>query len=203
MYQPHIREYLTKAVKDISAGKSYLSYNSPWWKSSPLYSDYAISDTPLKQTYDFGTSKANPPNSVLQTMYTDKTPYISYWKELVERENSDVTDGDIAFPMGKEMVDITNKYLSYIYQLPLNVIPQPTNGVISLWHAYPYGGAWQVWMPGYIWHEVEKQMTKPSKDDDVFLVFNAFNSRSFSYWTNGALQAVELAMPYFGLESRE
>ncbi|CAC5407339.1 unnamed protein product [Mytilus coruscus] len=202
LFQSHIREYLTKAVRDISAGKYYLSYNLPWWRTSPFYSDYVISDTPLKQTYDFGTSKLNPLNSVLQPMYTDVVPYISYWKELVERENGDVSDGDIAFSIGKEMLNITNKYLSYIYQLPLNAIPQPINGVVSLWHAYPYGGAWQIWMPGYIWPEVEKQMTKPSKDDDVFVVTNAFNSRSFSYWTNGALQSVELAMPYFGLQSK-
>ncbi|VDI40136.1 Hypothetical predicted protein [Mytilus galloprovincialis] len=202
LYQPHIREYITKAVKDASAGKYYLSYNSPWWRNSPFYADYVISDTPLKQTYDFGTSKTNPLNSLLQPMYTDVGIHISYWKELVERENGDVTDGDIAFPMGKEMVHITNKYLSHICKLPLNAIPQPISGVISLWDNYPYGGAWQEWMPGYIWTDVEQQMTKPSKEDDVFVVSNAFNSRSFSYWTDGALQAVELAMPYFGLKSK-
>ncbi|XP_071145582.1 aplysianin-A-like [Mytilus edulis] len=200
LHQPHIREYITKAVKDVSAGKFFLAYNSPWWRRSPVYSNYAISDTPLKQTYDFGTSKATPTKSLLLPMYNDGN--IPYWNELIEREHGNINNSDAVFSVGKEIVKVTNKYLSAIYRLPLTDIPPPINGIISYWHNYPYGGAWQLWMPGYIWPEVERQMTKPSKKDDVFVAVNAFSSRSLSYDSNSALQVVELVMPYFGLKSK-
>ncbi|CAG2184818.1 unnamed protein product [Mytilus edulis] len=95
LHQPHIREYITKAVKDVSAGKFFLAYNSPWWRRSPVYSKYAISDTPLKQTYDFGTSKANPTKSLLLPMYNDGN--IPYWNELIEREHGNINNNDVVF----------------------------------------------------------------------------------------------------------
>ncbi|XP_052083730.1 aplysianin-A-like [Mytilus californianus] len=199
LYQPRIREYITKAVKDIPAAKLYFSYDSPWWRRSPVYSDYLISDTPLRQTYDFGTSILNPSKSVLQAMYTDTD--VSYWEELFNRAYGNETSGD--FVNGKELDEVTKRYLSDIYKIPIRTIPRPTNAAVIVWKNYPYGGAWQTWMPGYIWPTVERQMTKPSLSDDVFVVSNAFNSRSFSDWGNGALQAVELAMPYFGLRRIE
>ncbi|XP_063418379.1 aplysianin-A-like [Mytilus trossulus] len=199
LHQPHIREYITKSVKDVSAWKLFLAYNFPWWRNSPVYSKYSISDTPLKQTYDFGTSKANPTKSILLPMYTDVD--MSYWNELIQREHGNINNRDEVFSVGKEIVKVTNKYLSAIYRLPLSDIPPPINGIFGYWQNYPYGGAWQLWMPGYIWPEVEKQMTKLSKNDDVFVAVNAFSSRSS--FSNSALQVVELVMPYFGLKYRE
>ena len=70
LYQPRIREYLTEAVKDASAAKFFLSYDYPWWRRSLIYADFGISDTPLRQTYDFGTSKFSQ-RSVLMPMYID------------------------------------------------------------------------------------------------------------------------------------
>ncbi|CAG2257561.1 unnamed protein product [Mytilus edulis] len=199
LYQPHIREYITKAVKDMPAAKLYFSYDSPWWRRSPVYSDYIISDTPFRQIYDFGTSTLNPPKSVLQAMYTDKD--ISYWEELFNRANGNKTTGDLRNEI--ELDQVTRKYLSEIYQIPINTIPRPTNAVWMVWKNYPYGGAWQTWRPGYILPIVERAMTKPSVSDDVFVVSNAFNVRSLSVWSNGALESVELAMPYFGLRRIE
>ncbi|XP_076081370.1 L-amino-acid oxidase-like [Mytilus galloprovincialis] len=199
LQQPRIREYLTKAVKDIPAAKLYFSYDYPWWRKSPVYSDYMISDSPLRQTYDFGTSKSNPQKSVLQAMYTDSD--IPYWDELFTRGYVNEPHGHFVL-MGKEFEQVAHKYLAEIYKIPVENIPQPTKAAAYLWENYPYGGAWQIWMPGYIWPSVERQMTKPSPNDDVFVVSNAFNARSFSYWSNAALQAVELAMPYFGLKQK-
>ncbi|XP_071147345.1 aplysianin-A-like [Mytilus edulis] len=87
------------------------------------------------------------------------------------------------------------------YKCTSKDIPPPINGIISYWQNYPYGGAWQLWMPGYIWPEVERQMTKPSKKDDVFVAVNAFSYRSS--FSNSALQVVELVMPYSSLKCRE
>ncbi|CAC5422902.1 unnamed protein product [Mytilus coruscus] len=199
LYQPRIREYLTKSVKDIPAAKLYFSYDYPWWRRSPVYSDYIISDTPLKQTYDFGTSKLNPPKSLLQAMYMDHNA--PYWEELFDRGNINEPHGHFIL-MGKEFVQVTHKYLADIYKLPVRNIPAPTKAAAYLWKNYPYGGAWQIWMPGYIWPTVEREMTKPSVNDEVYVVSNAFNARSFSVWSNAALQAVELAMPYFGLKPK-
>ncbi|CAC5422906.1 unnamed protein product [Mytilus coruscus] len=199
LYQPRIREYLTKSVKDIPAAKLYFSYDYPWWRRSPVYSDYIISDTPLRQTYDFGTSKLNPPKSVLQAMYMDNNA--PYWEELFDRGNVNEPNGHFVL-MGKEFVQVTHKYLADIYKLPVRNIPPPTKAAAYLWKNYPYGGAWQIWMPGYIWPTVEREMTKPSVNDEVYVVSNAFNARSFSFWSNAALQSVELAMPYFGLKPK-
>jgi hypothetical protein len=44
---------------------------------------------------------------------------------------------------------------------------KPIGGIIGVWDAYPIGGAWQEWLPGYIFPDVEKQMVKPSAHDDV------------------------------------
>ncbi|XP_063438700.1 L-amino-acid oxidase-like [Mytilus trossulus] len=196
LYQPLIREYITKAVKDMPAAKLYFSYDSPWWRKSPVYSDYIKSDTPFRKTYDFGTSILNSPKSVLQAMYADTS--LSYWEELLNRANGNETSGN-----GTELDQVIKKYMSDIYTIPINTIPRPTNAAWMVWKNYPYGGAWQTWRPGYILPIVERAMTKPSVSDDVFVVSNAFNVRSFSYWSNGALQSVELAMPYFGLKRLE
>ncbi|VDI00722.1 Hypothetical predicted protein [Mytilus galloprovincialis] len=106
------------------------------------------------------------------------------------------TTGDLRNEI--KLDQVTKKYLSDIYQIPINTIPRPTNAAWMVWKNYPSGGAWQTWRPGYIWPIVERAMTKSSVSDDVFIVSNAFNVRSLSVWSNGALVSVELAMPYFG-----
>lgn len=200
--QPRIWELITKSVLDSPNGKYFLAYNEPWWLKSPVYGSYTITDTPLNQIYDFGTSKTNPKRSVLLPMYSDFC--LSTWLEIAERDNkTTVTDGDIIFPIGKEIIQMTNKYLSEIFKIPVKDIPHPKHGVLCIWKSYPYGGADQAFMPGYIYTDIDKEMVKPSNKDDIYTACNAFNARSWSWWSNSALQSVELIMPYFGLQSKE
>jgi hypothetical protein len=184
-------------VKDASAAKFFLSYDYPWWRRSLVYADFGVSDTPLRQTYDFGTSEFSQ-RSVLMQMYIDDEE-VSTWLELAERTNKNITDGDIAFTIGKETVLITHKYLSALYIIEFRTIPQHTGRILAIWRNYPYGGAWQKWMPGYFWPHVEHATVKPSRTDNIFVVCNAFNSRTPPYWSESALQSVERVMPYFGL----
>ena len=55
--QYQIRGLITKSVKDIPAAKLFLAYDHPWWRSSDMYDRFAMSDTPLQRSYDFGTMK--------------------------------------------------------------------------------------------------------------------------------------------------
>lgn len=50
----------------------YFGYDSTWWRNLPLASQYAISTTPLRQTYDFAKSPTSE-KAVLNPSYTDKS----------------------------------------------------------------------------------------------------------------------------------
>jgi hypothetical protein len=68
--QPHIWDLITKSVRDAHSVKFFLAYDRPWWRSSHNYDEYAVSDTPLHRTYDFGTIHGSNV-SVLNAVYTD------------------------------------------------------------------------------------------------------------------------------------
>ena len=192
--QPHIWDLITKSVRDAHSVKFFLAYDRPWWRSSHNYDEYTVSDTPLHRTYDFGTIHGSNV-SVLNAVYTDND--VTLWEELVKR--GPVIKGTEMHTVTPETINVIHKYLSAIYSINIHHIPKPIGGIIGVWDAYPIGGAWQEWLPGYIFPDVEKQMVKPSAHDDVYVASNAFNSRSLSFWSESALESAELVLKHFNV----
>lgn len=64
-------------------------------------------------------------------MYIDDEE-VSTWLELAEWTNNNITDGDIAFTIGKETVLITHKYLSALYKIDFRTIPQHTGSILAI-----------------------------------------------------------------------
>ncbi|CAG2242193.1 IL4I1 [Mytilus edulis] len=192
--QPNIRNLITKSVRDAHAVKFFLAYDQPWWKKSNMYSEFAISDTPIHRTYDFGPV-AGTNISVLDAVYSDND--VTLWEELVKRGPR--ISGNSVHSVTPETVFIIHKYLAAIYNIDMHTIPKPVGGVIGIWDAYPIGGAWCEWLPGYIMPDVEKQMVKPSSHDEVYVASNAFNSKSLSFWSESALEAAELVLEHFNI----
>ncbi|XP_063447763.1 aplysianin-A-like [Mytilus trossulus] len=191
LYRPHIRKLLTDSTEDINKSKLFLVYDYPWWRRKDLNTNYIASDTPLRHTYDFGTSKYTH-KSVLNAMYLDED--VDVWLELARRDNRNAGVNDYTFKPGNETICFAHKYLSEIYQIPLKHIPYPVDGIIVFWKNYPWGGDWNFWKPGYIWNEVEKQMIQPSKYDDIYIANNAFNSGTIPIWSQAALEIVECVL---------
>lgn len=66
---------------------------------------------------------------------------------------------------------------------------------MAIWDSYPIGTAYYDWSPGYIWEDVESIMTKPSQNDDIYIVGNIFSGTKLADWTEGGLQIVDKVVP--------
>lgn len=192
----HVNDLITKSVRDAHAVKFFLAYDYAWWRNSKYYDVFAISDTPIHRTYDFGTIHGSN-ISVLDAVYSDND--VSLWEELVKRGPK--LHGNSMHTVTNETIHIIHKYLAAIYGYPFENIPRPIGGVIGVWSSYPIGGAWQEWLPGYVMTDVERQMIQPSLADHVYVASNAFNSKSLSFWSESALEASEAVLQNFNIPS--
>ena len=72
--QPEIQDYITNSVSSIPGAKLYLAFDKAWWRDhrleDPDKPHYSLSDTPLRQTLEFGISKTKQ-MTVLNAGYTD------------------------------------------------------------------------------------------------------------------------------------
>ena len=68
--QPDVRDYLHNSVADVHAGKMYFASPSKWWADFDETPHLTISDTPLRQTFDYAKSEATG-NYVLNAGYMD------------------------------------------------------------------------------------------------------------------------------------
>ena len=186
-----IHNIITKSVKDIHASKVFLVYDHPWWRNNKFNFSHAITDLPLRQTYDFGTSKSST-KSVLLASYTDMED-VKLWRELHQEgdylDTSDVVETNNA--VSSDVVDAIHKHLADLYDVSVTSIPDPISGTMALWDQYPFGAAWHVWMPGYIWKDVEEKMIKPSDTDEVYVATGSFFHEENSAWSESALETVE------------
>ena len=69
--------------------------------------------------------------------------------------------------------------------------------VMGIWDQYPIGASWYTWRSGYVWETVENKMTRPSPDDDVFIISNTFSKTRMQGWLEGALQIVDRTFAQF------
>ena len=68
--QPEIKHYIEHALVDVQAAKMYFAYDNPWWRQPDQLPHYSLSDTPLRQTFDFDKS-ASTQKIVINAAYTD------------------------------------------------------------------------------------------------------------------------------------
>ena len=186
-----IHNLITKSVKDSPASKVFLIYDNPWWRNTPLNFSHAVTDLPNRQTYDFGTS-ATSSKSVLLASYTDMED-VKLWRELQKEGQLLDTGGavDKSNEVSTAVVEVMHKYLAELYNIPKSSIPPPISGMMALWDDVPYGAAWTVWMPGFIWEDVQHRMIKPSMTDDVYVASGSFFHGEASAWSESALETVE------------
>lgn len=180
-----IQNIILNSLYDVKAAKIVLAYENAWWNQTENNCDQVNSDTPLKETLDYGTSNhGNAP--VLLVGYTDSA---NLWNELNSRGIS-IEGTDLKSVMvTNETIFAINKLLAQIFNMDDDNIPRPIAGVIGMWNSYPYGGGWQLLKPGYVYSEIKEEIVKPSAHDDVFIASNAFNVNT--WWVEGAMESVE------------
>ena len=117
---------------------------------------------------------------------------VKLWAELQKEGQLYDLDGlDKSNQISTAVVNVLHKYLSEIYDIPVSLIPPPISGMMALWDDVPYGAAWTVWMPGFIWEDVQHRMIKPSPTDEVYVASGSFFHAEASAWAETALETVE------------
>ncbi|XP_045199223.2 aplysianin-A-like [Mercenaria mercenaria] len=192
--QETVQDYLKHSLKEINAGKIFFGYDQPWWRQLPKATKYAVSMTPLSQTYDFGVSKTTS-KGVLNTAYTDGDNRI--WREALRFGDLVPGVGDNSIAMTNLSVYLARKFYAEVFNIQLTDVPQPKSAVMIVWDQYPIGAAWYAWAPGYKWDEVESRMIKPSASDDVYIASNVFSSNGRTGWIQGGMEIVEKVLNYF------
>ena len=130
--------------------------------------------------------------SVLLASYTDMED-VKLWREL-QKEGQLYDSGGLlekSNEISTAVVNVMHKYLSEIYDIPVALIPPPITGMMALWDDAPYGAAWTVWLPGFIWEDVQHRMIKPSATDEVYVASGSFFHAQASAWAETALETVE------------
>ena len=118
---------------------------------------------------------------------------VKLWRELQKEGQLLDTGGavDKSNAVSTAVVNVMNKYLAELYDIPITSITPPISGMMALWDDVPYGAAWTVWMPGFIWEDVQHRMIKPSPMDEVYVASGSFFHSEGSSWAETALQTVE------------
>tara|TARA_R110000787_G_scaffold32138_7_gene84941 strand:+ start:1524 stop:3299 length:1776 start_codon:yes stop_codon:yes gene_type:complete len=81
----------------------------------------------------------------------------------------------------------------------INFIPEPYTFAYADWTANPFGGAYNLWKSGYKSWEVTKDIIKPVKNTEVYIVGEAYSVKQG--WVEGALETAEqMLQTYFELE---
>ncbi|XP_053391126.1 L-amino-acid oxidase-like, partial [Mercenaria mercenaria] len=189
--QETVQDYLKYSLKEIHAAKIYFGYDNAWWRNITMATKYAVSMTPLRQTYDFGVSKTNS-KGVLNTGYSDGDTRM--WREALSSGKRVPGIGDNSIAMTNLSVYLARKYYAEIFNIA--DVPQPNSAVMTVWDQYPIGASWYSWAPGYKWDEVESRMIKPSAIDDVYITSNVFSSSGRSGWIQGGMEMVEKVLKY-------
>ncbi|XP_053380326.1 L-amino-acid oxidase-like [Mercenaria mercenaria] len=184
--QDTVRDYLKHSMKEIHASKIYFGYDNAWWRNITMATNYAVSITPLRQTYDFGVSKKTS-KGVLNTGYSDGDTRI--WREAQSFDELVPGIGDNSIAMTNVSVYLARKYYAEI--LNVTYVPEPNSAVMVVWDQYPIGASWSPRAPGYKSDEVESRMIKPSTSDDVYITSNVFSSSEHYEWIQGGMEIVE------------
>ncbi|XP_052767826.1 aplysianin-A-like [Mya arenaria] len=182
-----LSDSIENAVKDVPAFKIFLAYDTPWWRTTNV--THAETDLPNRQVYDFGTS-ARSSTSVLAAAYGDMD-IVKFWREVQSRGPfMNCLNGNDTCPSEAAVKHVTN-FLAEIFQIPLESIPTPVDGAISIWDQFPFGGGWHVWMPGYNWDDVRRDVLQPSPTDHVYFATGSYAPGETDSWSNNALETVE------------
>lgn len=196
-----------------SAFKLFLAYERPWWRTLGLAAGRSVTDLPVRQIYYFGTEceqEYGLPylNSLLMASYNDIST-VPFWKGLelgepfkgyrpscLEPGVKDVIP-KTEFPATEEMVEVANSQVARVHALP--EIPMPYSAVYHSWNEDPYGGGWHEWKANYRLDQVMCRMRKPVRDQDVYIVGEAYSYGQG--WVEGALDTAESTLQdFFGLK---
>ena len=211
--EPCVKEYLPSVLIQ-SAFKLFLAYERPWWRALGLVAGRSVTDLPVRQVYYFGSEcdqeNGSPwMNSLLMASYND-IGTVPFWKGLERGDcykgyvpscieagiNQENVVPQMEFPVTDEMVRVANKQVAEVHALP--EIPLPYSAVYHSWDEDPYGGGWHEWKAGYRLDEIMCGMRKPARDQDIYIVGEAYSYEQG--WVEGALQTAESTLQdFFGL----
>jgi len=201
-----------------SAFKLFLAYERPWWRALGLVAGRSVTDLPVRQIYYFGTEGEQQNglpylNSLLMASYNDIST-VPFWKGLEIGEpykgyrpsclepgangpGAKDTMPKMEFPATDQMVQVANRQVASVHALP--EIPMPYSAVYHSWNEDPYGGGWHEWKANYRLDEIMCRMRKPVKDQDIFIVGEAYSYGQG--WVEGALDTAESTLQdFFGLK---
>jgi len=186
---PDVSKIIQHSIKDVPAAKIFLAYDRPWWKDLPFTFSHSVSDLPNRQTYDFGTSNTTN-KSVFLAAYVDMED-VKFWRELQSRGSSTVAPSGKTNVLNQAAMFHATRFVAELFNISVATVPKPIGGAISMWDEFPFGGGWQVWLPGFDWTKVGKKMIKPSDSDDVFVATNGFSGSHGSAWAEFALEQAD------------
>ncbi|XP_046352980.1 L-amino-acid oxidase-like [Haliotis rufescens] len=183
------------SVTDTPIAKIYLGFRSPWWDELNVTFSKVTTDLPLSFVLKGGVSP-DTGRAVLLVAYKDND--ISYWKQLSKLGKPIRGTIKTPYAVTTKMVAHIKRHLAEIFGLETRQIPDPISGALSVWDDYPFGGGYNMWLPGYDWDDVRKTMTRPSSKDHVYTVGSVFAFHDSQAWIEGALaRSDELVDEYF------
>lgn len=211
---PDVNENLRSVIKQ-AAFKLFLGYEYPWWKALGLEAGRAITDTPLRQMYYFGSEEdaiggeAGNTNSLVMASYNDLRS-IPFWKAF-ERDDAfrgykaqhGKTSGTQPFvlpqrePATVSMVDMAQRLIQEIHGL--RSLTQPYTAIYHDWSADPFGAGWHAWKAGVDFRAAMRSMRHPEENWPVYVCGEAYSINQG--WVEGALQTAERMLEqHFGLK---
>ncbi len=188
------------------AFKLFLGYQYPWWRELGLHAGRSITDSPLRQTYYFGTEGeqpgADPANlsSLLMVSYNDLQS-VPFWRGFEAdspfegHRSSHLAPGVCPIPPSqftatRGMVSMAQHLVREVHGL--KTLPPPFSAIYHDWTDEPYGGGWHKWKPGVRFDEVARRMRCPIPGEAVHICGEAYSN--YQGWVEGALQTSELML---------
>jgi monoamine oxidase len=198
------QHHLTSVIMEPSF-KILMGFEYPWWvKHFKTRHGHSISDLPLRQCYYFGTDP-NDSHSLFLGSYNDMQT-VSFWHALEKFEDrfepkkthliKDKTLFETIPQASKVMVAEVMKQIRELHGDAS--IPDPYFAWYKDWTHDPYGGGYHAWTAGYNVKKTMSLMRKPFRDENVFIVGEAYSGQQG--WVEGALCVTEkMLQEHFGL----
>ena len=191
---------LIDGIADNKASKVFLLYPNRWWLQLPepyLQRTHTKSDLPNRQTYDFGESSNG--TAILMASYVDEDMDVSFWNNLqkIGKCASRICDSNM---VTDEVIKQAHIYLSQIYNVSVEDIPDPIDGMMQTWDEYPFYSAWGTWKPGFDYMQAFRDVMKPSPQHDVFVLNGHYAVEKYTAWGEGSLHSGDILLKrYFGV----
>ena len=183
------------------AYKLFMAYEKRWWSKELFYPGPAITDMPLRMTYDFGTEaeRGGAPTdgrALLLASYCDMQG-TSFWSVLernqvyTEPPSWSTTGAKGGAPATESMCRMAEGMLERLLSVD-GKAPVPAKRLASYyqdWSQAPYGAGFHAWAAHYKAWEVMRTVRQPLADWPVYICGEAYSNAQG--WVEGAVCTAE------------